>query len=498
VLEACDERSNREEPWAVLAEHSTDGGEAKKKVWKPGTWGTETQGTHGREGEAGYDASLEGKTGETLSSPTVSTKLQWIAEQAARDRKRVFTTLAHLIDVDFLKEAFHRTRKDAAPGVDGVTAEEYGKNLDENLRNLHERLRTGRYKAPPVKRVWLDKDDGGKRPIGMAGFEDKIAQRAVAMILGAVYEQDFESFSHGFREGHSQHQALAELRERCKEVGVAWIVDADVAHFFDSLDRGLLIRIIKRRVNDGAILRLIGKWLNAGVMEESTLIHLEKGTPQGSVISPVLSNIFLHHVLDRWYVRDVEPRLQGKSFLIRWADDFLIGCEWEDDARRVLAALPKRFERFRLTIHPAKTALIRFQKPSSKKGTDCGNGTFDFLGFTHFWARSRQGYWVIKRKTAKKRLRRAMKALWQWCRDHRHDNVMEQYQQLCRKLRGHYQYYGIRGNYGMLKLVWVHSENAWRYWMSRRSNKSYISWELFARLSRVFPLPKPRIYHAAC
>ena len=200
-------------------------------------------------------------------------------EQAVRDPGRVFTTLVHLIDVDFLKEAFHRTRKDAAPGVDGVTAEEYGKNLDENLRNLHERLRTGRYKAPPVKRVWLYKDDGGKRPIGMTAFEDKIAQRAVAMILGAVYEQDFEDFSHGFREGHSPHQALREVREKCKEGG-AWIVDADVAQFYDSLDHALMLKIIKRRVNDGALLRLIGTWLHAGVMEGITPIHPEKGTPQ--------------------------------------------------------------------------------------------------------------------------------------------------------------------------------------------------------------------------
>jgi RNA-directed DNA polymerase len=312
------------------------------------------------------------------------------------------------------------------------------------------------------------------------------------MILGAVYEQDFESFSHGFREGHSQHQALSELREKCREIGVAWIVDADVAGFFDNLDHSLLLKIIKLRVNDGAIIRLIGKWLNAGVMEGMTLIHPETGTPQGGVISPVLSNIFLHHVLDRWYVRTVRDRLKGRSFLIRYADDFIMGCEQEDDAKRVMAALPKRFSLFKLTIHPTKTKLIRFKRPSS--GTE--SGTFDFLGFTHFWAKTRQGYWVIKRKTAKKRIRRAMKALWQWCRDHRHENMMEQYKTLCLKLRGHYQYYGIRSNYKMLEVVMEHVDNAWHYWLSRRSNESYIPWDIWERLRRTFPLPKPRIYHA--
>ena len=326
-----------------------------------------------------------------MSSQTVSAKLQWIAKAAVRDPGRVFTSLAHLIDVDFLKEAHRLTRKDAVTGVDGVTAKEYAEHLDENLQDLHERLRTGRYKAPPVKRAWRDKDDGEKLPIGMTGFEDKIAQRAVAMILGTVYEQDFENFSHGFREGHSQHQALSELREKCREVGVASIVDADVTGFFDNLDWTLLLKIIKKRVNDGAIIRLIGKWLNAGVMEGHTLIHPEKGTPQGGVISPVLSNIFLHWVLDRWYVRDVKPRLRGRSFLIRWADDFIWGLEREDDAKRVMAALPKRFNLFKLTIHPEKTAMIRFRRPPVKQTVDRENGTFDFLGFTHYWANHARG-----------------------------------------------------------------------------------------------------------
>lgn len=428
-----------------------------------------------------------------MSSPTVSTKLQWIAEKAVHEPKRVFTSLAHLIDVDFLNEAFRLTRKDGSPGVDGVTAKEYAEDLEENLHKLHERLKSGRYKAPPVKRVWIDKD-GGKRPIGIPGLEDKIAQRAVAMILGAVFEQDFETFSHGFREGHSQHQALSELREKCREIDVASIVDADVAGFFDNLDHTLMLSIIKQRVNDGALLRLIGKWLNAGVMEGTTLSQTERGTPQGGVISPLLSNIFLHHVLDRWYVRVVKSRLAGRSFLVRFADDFIIGCEREEDACRVLEALPRRFSRFKLTMHPTKTRLVRFKRPTSLEKTD-RNGTFDFLGFTHYWARTGKGFWVLKRKTAKKRLRRAMKSLWLWCRANRHEKLPEQHRILCLKLQGHYQYYGIRSNYGMLHAVRESARRAWRYWLSRRSNKSYMSCEQFERLCRTFPLPKPRICH---
>ncbi len=231
--------------------------------------------------------------GDTSRSQTVSTKLERIAEQAREYPEMVFTTLMHLIDVDFLREAFRRTKKDAAPGIDGVTARKYAENLEENLQDLHERLRSGQYKATPVKRVWLDKDDGKKRPIGITVLEDKIAERAVAMLLGAVYEQDFYDFSHGFREGRNPHGALHELRERCNKLNIGWIIDLDVCGCFDNIEKGKLLEIIKQRVNDGGIIRLIGKWLNAGVMEGETLTYSEKGTPQGGVISPILANIYL-------------------------------------------------------------------------------------------------------------------------------------------------------------------------------------------------------------
>jgi len=339
--------------------------------------------------------------GDTSRSPTISTQLQRIAEQAKGYPEMVFTTLAHRMDVDFLREAYHRTRKDSAPGIDGVTADGYAEHLEENLRDLHERLRSGRYQAPPVKRHWLAKADGSQRPIGLPTFEDKIVQRAVTMLLGAIYEQDFHEFSHGFRAGHSAHQALSELREQCLGQRINWIVDADVSGFFDSLDHGLLQDMLQQRVKDGSILRLIGKWLKAGVVEGETFLQPETGSPQGAVISPMLGNLFLHQVLDEWYVRVVKPRLRGRSCLIRFGDDFVIGCEVEEDARRIMTALPKRFARFGLTIHPQKTALIAFSKPPLRQEGTKGKGTFEFLGFTHYWTRSRRGYWVINTTLSK-------------------------------------------------------------------------------------------------
>jgi RNA-directed DNA polymerase len=378
--------------------------------------------------------------GETPSSPTVSMKLQRLAQQARGYPAMVFNNVLHLIDREFLREAYHQTQKSSAPGMDHVTAQQYAENLDENLRDLHERLRDNRYVAPPVERVWIEKDDGKERPIGKPCFEDKIVQRAVVMILEAIFEQDFHAFSHGFRKGHSPHQALHELREQCRTLHINWIVDADVSGFCDNLDWSHLREFIQQRVRDGGILRLIGKWLHAGVLEAGKLMHPDKGTPQGGVISPMLANVFLHHVLDEWFVKDVLPRMQGHCFLMRFADDFIIGCEREADARRIMDVLPKRFTRFRLTIHPEKTALIAFKRPPSRDRSAGGTGTFDFLGFTHYWAKTRQGYWVIKRKTVGKRLRRFMKESWTWCRENRHAPLQEQHRTLCSKLRGYYHY----------------------------------------------------------
>jgi group II intron reverse transcriptase/maturase len=273
-------------------------------------------------------------------------------------------------------------------------------------------------------------------------------------------------------------------------------LDADVSGFFDNLDHSWLRKIIKQRVNDGGMLRLIGKWLNAGVVEGGVLTYPDKGTPQGGVISPMLSNIFLHHVLDDWFVKDVNPRMRGRCFLIRFADDFVIGFELEEDALRVMDVLPKRFNRFGLTIHPKKTALIKFEKPKSSESKVNGNGTFDFLGFTHSWAKSHRGFWVIRRKTRRKGVKRFLRSLWQCCKINRHLPLKEQHKMLCLKLSGHYQYYGISGNYGVINKIYHYAKRYWQYWLSRRSHKGHINWGKFViSIIKGYSLPKPRIIH---
>jgi group II intron reverse transcriptase/maturase len=287
-------------------------------------------------------------------------------------------------------------------------------------------------------------------------------------------------------------------------------LDADVSGFFDNIDKQLLQAFIKRRVNDGGIRRLIGKWLNAGVLDEGDLSYSEKGTPQGGVISPLLANIFLHYVLDEWFATEVQPRMRGRVFIVRFADDFVIGCELEADARRLMEVLPKRFSKYGLTIHPEKTKLIEFGRPrkgppgprqpnprqgsNPAGGTSTGNGTFDFLGFTWYWSRSRTGNWVIKKKTSRKRMKRTQKSYWKWCRWNRHEPVAEQHQTLCQKLRGFYQYAGVRFNYEALTAVYRSVQETWRYWLGRRHSRP-MTWEKFAKLLERFPLPQPKIIH---
>jgi group II intron reverse transcriptase/maturase len=430
--------------------------------------------------------------GETLSSQTVSSKLQRIAQQARDYPDSVFTTLAHLIDVDFLREAHRRVNKKGGPGIDKVTAQAYGSNLEENLADLHGRLRQGKYQAPPVARKWMEKENGKLRPIGKPTFEDKIVQRAVEMLLSAVYEEEFYDFSHGFRKGRSQHQALHSLRENCRLLNINRILNADITGLFDNIGHKQLLDLVRRRVNDGAIIRLIGKWLNAGVMEEDRLEFPDRGTPQGGVISPLLSNIFLHAVLDDWFAREVQPRMSRRCFIIRWADDFIIGFELESDARKVMEVLPKRFARYGLELHPDKTSMIRFGKPPSTATTSGENGTFNFLGFTFYWGKGLKGYWVIKKKTVGKRLRGFLKRTWLWCKENRHEAIGLQHRILSSKLRGFYQYYGVRGNFKALEVAFEYAYKAWRRWLSRRDQRGVV---LFEYLQEKYPLPQPRIVH---
>ncbi len=405
------------------------------------------------------------------------------------------TTLAHHIDVDWLREAYRRTRKDGARGVDGQSAEQYAQHLEDNLGSLLDRVKAGTYRAPPVRRVHIPKGDGSQtRPIGIPTFEDKVLQRAVAMLLEAVYEQEFHDFSYGFRPRRSAHDACEALQNATVKMAGGWVLEVDIKKFFDTLDHAHLRTILGQRVRDGAILRLIGKWLNAGVMEGLELSHPDAGTPQGGVISPLLANIYLHEVLDEWFVRDVQPRLEGRSVLVRYADDFVFVFARKDDAERVLAVLPKRFGRYGLTLHPGKTRLVPFRRPD-RGGDDDGPGTFDLLGFTHHWGLSRNGKWVVKKRTAKDRFSRTLRRIAEWCRAHRHDDVEAQHRALAWKLRGHYAYYGVTGNNRALSRLWYEVTRLWRKWLCRRSQKGFVTWERMLRLLERFPLPPPRIVH---
>jgi group II intron reverse transcriptase/maturase len=414
-----------------------------------------------------------------------------------------FTSLAYLMDIDWLKEAFHRTRKDGAPGVDGQTWSGYEKDLEANLQSLLDRAKAGTYRAPPVRRVHIPKAGSTTetRPIGVPTLEDKVLQRAVVMLLEPIYEQDFDAGSYGFRPGRSAHDALEDLWKRTMDNSGGWILEVDIRKFFDTLDHVHLREFLQLRVRDGVLKRLIGKWLKAGVMESGSVSYPEAGSPQGGVISPLLANVFLHYVLDVWFRREVVPRLRGRAHLIRYADDFVILFTHEDDARRVMAVLPKRFGKYGLTLHPDKTRLVPFRRPPSEAHGSGGDGpgrpgTFDLLGFAHYWGRTRRGGWAVMRKTASKRLSRAVRSIAAWCRAHRHQPVCAQHATLSQKVRGHYAYYGITGNARALSWFLCAVHRAWRKWLDRRNRIREMTWDCFNRLLDRYRLPPPRIVHS--
>jgi group II intron reverse transcriptase/maturase len=409
----------------------------------------------------------------------------------------VLTSLAHHIDVAFLMEAYRLTRKDGAAGVDGQTATDFAANLEANIQQLLGRFKSGQYRAPAVRRVYIPKGDGLKtRPIGIPTFEDKVLQRAVVMVLEAVYEQDFLVCSYGFRPGRSAHMALEALWQGTMDLGGGWVLELDIESFFDTVDHAHLRSFLDQRVRDGDIRRMIGKWLNAGVLEAGAVRRDETGTPQGGVISPLLANIYLHHVLDVWFAEVVKPRLSGRAILVRYADDVTIVFGNEADARRVLQVLPKRFGRFGLRLHPEKTRLVDFRRPPGG-GRPPGDRGFSMLGFTHYWGMTRKGRPVVKRKTAAKSLSRALKRIGTWCRFHRHEPIANQHAALVQKVQGHYAYFGITGNRRSLSSFVRQVERRWRYWLVRRGGRRKMTWEKFSRLLKRLALPTPRIMHSA-
>ncbi|WBA80928.1 group II intron reverse transcriptase/maturase [Endozoicomonas sp. GU-1] len=426
----------------------------------------------------------------------VSTKQRRIAKLARDNQAMAFTSLNQYMDYNWLLQAYHLTRKDGATGVDNQTAEMYERQLESNLLNLLDRLKSGQYRAPALRRVYIPKGKGQKRSLGIPTFEDKVAQRAVAMLLEPIYEQDFYNCSFGFRKGKSAHHALQSLRSHIMRDGGQWVLDVDIQKYFDTIDHNQLRQFLARRVIDGVVRKLIDKWLKVGILESGQLCYPTMGTPQGGVISPLLANIYLHYVLDDWFIQTVQPRIQGRCSLTRYADDFVMVFQNPDDCRRIERVLPERFSVYGLTLHPEKTQRIDFRVQHRRENKRCGLPiSFDFLGFTHYWGKTRKGGFAIFRKTAKGRVAKALKSFNEYCRKHKHDSLKEQYDKLNRKLRGHFAYFGITGNYKALKAVHRRVQRIWHKWLGRRSRTSYIPWEQFSQFLKRFPLTPPRILH---
>lgn len=426
----------------------------------------------------------------------MSTQLNRLTELAREDPGRAFFSIAHYLTVEALYEAFRGLRKDASAGVDGVTYREYQGNGWENIQKLHDRLRSKRYRAQPLRRVYIPKEGGKERPISIPVLEDKIVQKATCTLLNAIYEQDFLNCSYGFRPGRGQHDALDEIGRVICRRPISYVLEADIAKYFDSIVRRELIEMIEKRIRDGSILRLIRKWINVGIIDEGRLIHTETGTGQGQPISPLLANIYLHYVLDEWFEKVVKPRLSGEAYEVRFADDFIMCFQYQEDAQKVLKVLPKRFGRFGLTLHPEKTRLIefgRYARQEAKKRGENKPATFDFLGFTHIGAKSRRGKYAIHVRTMRKRLRRGLKEVSKWCQAHRHDPVQEQCESLNAKLRGHYQYYGRPTNYQCLWQFYRSTRRIWKKWLNRRTRGKTVNWSVYEQILNRHPLLRPRI-----
>jgi group II intron reverse transcriptase/maturase len=461
-----------------------------------------------KEGVASAEA-VEGRTSpkgnsdesaavRTLSRDTASIGLVAVRQAARRSKSVRFTALLHHITADLLKQSYLALERDAAPGIDGVTWQAYGENLDDKLKNLHERIHKGSYRTRPAKRSYIPKADGSKRPLSIWCLEDKIVQQAVVTVLEAIYEEDFVGFSYGFRPGRSQHDALDALQVGILRRHVNWVFDADIQGFFDSMAHSWIIRFLEHRIADKRILRLIAKWLKVGSVEDGRVTRGVRGAPQGAVVSPILANVYLHYVYDLWVHQWRRTKATGDVIVVRYADDMIAGFEHEDEARTFLPALQERMRMFDLALHPDKTRLIRFGRYAARQREKLGEGkpeTFDFLGFTHFCTRSRKrGTFVIGRKTIKKRMRAKLLAIKTELRKRMHDSIAKTGAWVKQMLQGHLNYFAVSGNDPSLWCFFAEVRRRWLRSLRRRSQKSSLAWERFVRLTDRF-FPPIRILH---
>ena len=415
-----------------------------------------------------------------------------IAERARKYKGGTLHSLYNFIDAPLLQESYDQLNKKSAGGVDGKTWQQYGLEFPARCESLLEEFKSGRYKAPAIRRVYIPKGKHGHRPLGIPTIEDKILQASVRKVIEPVYEEEFITSSYGFRPGCSQHQAIEYMFQEVSFEKKQFIITVDIQDFFGSIDHGILREFLDERIKDGVIRRMIDKWLKAGVMESGNISYPDAGTPQGGIISPLLSNIYLHYALDLWFTEQIQPRLKGKSFIVRWADDFILGFSEKTDAQRVLEVLPKRFARYKLTLHPDKTKLIDLNSTRDKS-----DRSFDFLGFTHYLGKSRKGNKVLKRKTSSKRLTRATRNMSEFIKQNRHMKLRELIAELNVKLRGHYAYYGITFNSKGIFRFYEHVKRILFKWLNRRGGKSKWNWDRFSCLVyEWYPLYKPYIVHS--
>jgi RNA-directed DNA polymerase len=446
----------------------------------------------GAEGNTGKDS-----TRRTPSRASVFPGLERVRERARTEEKERFTALLHHVDVDLLRMAFSWLKRDAAPGVDGLTWRQYEQDLEVNLVDLHARVHRGAYRALPSRRKFIPKEDGRQRPLGMASLEDKIVQRAVVEVFNAIYEEDFVGFSYGFRRGRGQHEALDALAVGISRTKVNWVLDVDLRSFFDTLSHDWLVRFVEHRIGDPRMIRLVRKWLKAGVMEDGEWSVSESGTPQGAVVSPLLANIYLHYVFDLWAERWRRREARGNVILVRYADDTIAGFEHQSEAERFLSDLRERVERFGLSLHPEKTRLLEFGRHAAADRRRRGLGkpeTFNFLGFTHICGRSRRGTFLLHRKTRRDRMRSKLKALKLELKQRMHIPIPEQGAWLRQVLRGYFAYHAVPTNSARLNAFRYHVTILWRRALRRRSQKDWTSWERISRLAADY-LPPPRILH---